>query len=133
MSGGNGVTSTILVVDDEDLVRAQISASLELDGFQVAQAANGDEALAWLRDNVAAIMVTDILMPAKDGIETIRDARRLYPSLKIIAMSGGIRTNAPDVLDTARQVGADRILAKPFGRAQLIALLRELLPASDAP
>lgn len=133
MSGGNGVTSTILVVDDEDLVSAQISASLELDGFRVAQAANGNEALAWLRDNVAAIMLTDILMPAKDGIETIRDARRLYPSLKIIAMSGGIKTNASDVLETACQAGADRVLAKPFGRAQLIALLRELLPASDTP
>lgn len=122
------MTFTILVVDDEDLVRAQISASLEFDGFQVAQAANGDEALAWLRGNVATIMVTDILMPGKDGIETIRDARRLYPDLRIIAMSGGIRTNATDFLETARQAGADRVLAKPFGRAQLINLLRELLP-----
>lgn len=128
------MTSTIiLVVDDEDLVRAQISASLELDGFQVAQAANGNEALAWLRQNTATVMVTDILMPTKDGIETIRDARRLYPSLKIIAMSGGIRTNATDVLETARQIGADRVLCKPFGRAQLLTLLRELLPASDTP
>lgn len=122
------MTFTILVVDDEDLVRAQISASLELDGFQVAQAANGTEALAWLRGNVATIMVTDILMPGKDGIETIRDARRLYPDLRIIAMSGGIRTNATDFLETARQAGADRVLAKPFGRTQLINLLRELLP-----
>ena len=127
------MTSTILVVDDEDMVRAQISASLELDGFQVAQAANGNEALAWLHQNTAAVMVTDILMPTKDGIETIRDARRLYPSLKIIATSGGIRANAVDVLETARQIGADRVLCKPFGRTQLLALLRELLPPSDTP
>ena len=126
------MTPTILVVDDEDLVRAQISASLEFDGFRIAQAANGNEALEWLRHNAADIMLTDILMPGKGGIETIEDARELHPAMKIIAMSGRVRTEAVDFLESARQLGADGILFKPFGRTQLLTLVRELLAAPDA-
>ena len=127
------MTPTILVVDDEDLVRTQIAASLEFDGFRIAQAANGGEALEWLRHHTADVMLTDILMPGKGGIETIQDARKLHPDLKIIAMSGRVRTEAVDFLEAARQFGADRILFKPFGRTQLLALVRELLADPDAP
>ena len=123
---------TILVVDDEELVRAQIGASLEFDGFRIAQAANGSEAIDWLRHNTADVMLTDILMPTKGGIETIQDARRLHPDMKIIAMSGRVRTEAVDFLDVAQQFGAHGILFKPFGRTQLLALVRKLLSESNS-
>jgi two-component system, chemotaxis family, chemotaxis protein CheY len=127
------VTPMILVVDDEDLVRIQIGASLEFDGFRIAQAANGSEALDWLLHNKADVMLTDILMPGKGGIDTIQDAHKLHPDMKIIAMSGRVRTEAVDFLEAARQYGADRILFKPFGRTQLLALVRELLADPDSP
>lgn len=119
--------ATILVVDDQALVRSQIRISLEMEGFQVAEAGNGREALDWLQHNTAGLMLTDILMPAKEGIETIREVRRLHPTVKIIAMSGGLRTETVDFLELSKHFGADGILPKPFGRNQLLTLIRELL------
>jgi CheY-like chemotaxis protein len=125
------VAATILIVDDEALVRAQIGASLEFDGFRIAEAGNGREALEWLKHDTADIVLTDILMPSMEGIETIREVRKAYPEIKIIAMSGRVRTDAVDFLEAARQFGADRVLSKPFGRMQLLTLVRELLAAPN--
>jgi len=70
---------------------------------------------------------TDILMPEKEGIETIRDLKRDHPALKIIAISGGGQSGSMDFLDMARALGADEALQKPFRRAQLVDIINRLL------
>lgn len=123
--------TTVLVIDDEQLIRLQIRSALELEGFVVHEAANGNEGLSRMAAIHSDVVITDILMPDKEGIETILELRQLYPTVKIIAISGGGRTGNKDFLHTAKHLGADRILAKPFGLADLLNLVREVLPAAS--
>jgi DNA-binding response OmpR family regulator len=118
---------TILVIDDEELIRLQIRNALEMEGFTVYEAANGNEGLTRIALSVPDVVITDILMPDKEGIETILELRRLHPTVRIIAISGGGRTGNKDFLRTAKHLGADRTLAKPFGLAELLRLVREVL------
>ena len=125
--------TSVLVIDDEQLIRLQIRSALELEGFVVHEAANGSEGLSRMAATHSDVVITDILMPDKEGIETILELRQLYPTVKIIAISGGGRTGNKDFLHTAKHLGADRILAKPFGLADLLNLVREVLPAASKP
>jgi DNA-binding response OmpR family regulator len=122
-----GQNKTILVIDDEELIRLQIRSALEMEGFTVYEAANGNEGLTRIALSVPDVVITDILMPDKEGIETILELRRLHPTVRIIAISGGGRTGNKDFLKTAKHLGADRTLAKPFGLADLLKLVREVL------
>jgi CheY-like chemotaxis protein len=122
----------VLVIDDEQLIRLQVRAALEQDGFVVHEAANGNEGLTRIAVTVPDVVITDILMPDKEGIETILELRRRYPSIRIIAISGGGRTGNKDFLRTAKHLGADRTLAKPFGLADLLKLVREVLMEANA-
>lgn len=117
----------ILVIDDEQLIRLQIRNALELEGFTVHEAANGQEGLACVAESVPDVVITDILMPDKEGIETIMELRRSHPAIRIIAISGGGRTGNKDFLRTAKYLGADRTLAKPFGLVELLNLVRDVL------
>jgi DNA-binding response OmpR family regulator len=118
---------SILVIDDEQLIRLQIRNALEFEGFTVHEAANGNEGLARIAQSTPDVVITDILMPDKEGIETILELRRTHPKIRIIAISGGGRTGNKDFLRTAKHLGADRTLAKPFGLAELLRLVREVL------
>jgi DNA-binding response OmpR family regulator len=118
---------SILVIDDEQLIRLQIRNALEFEGFTVHEAANGNEGLACIAQSTPDVVITDILMPDKEGIETILELRRTHPKIRIIAISGGGRTGNKDFLRTAKHLGADRTLAKPFGLAELLRLVREVL------
>ena len=123
----------ILVIDDEELIRLQVCTALKQDGYVVHQAANGNEGLTCIALSVPDLVITDILMPDKEGIETILDLRRHYPSIRIIAISGGGRTGNKDFLRTAKHLGADRTLAKPFALGELLKVVREVLAdAADA-
>lgn len=122
---------SILVIDDEQLIRLQIRSALELEGFTVQEAANGIEGLARIAEATPDVVITDILMPDKEGIETILELRRTYPKIRIIAISGGGRTGNKDFLRTAKHLGADRTLAKPFGLAELLRLVREVLAEAN--
>ena len=122
---------SILLVDDEEMVRTQIRASLELEGYAVAEASNGREAVDLLRGFKPDLVITDILMPEKEGIETIMEIRQIYPDVRIIAISGGVRTENMDFLKIAKRLGADVALPKPFGRQQLLSIVREMLDAGD--
>ena len=115
---------SILVIDDEQLIRLQIRSALELEGYVVHEAANGNEGLARIAEAAPDVVITDILMPDKEGIETILELRRSHPKIRIIAISGGGRTGNKDFLRTAKHLGADRTLAKPFGLAELLRLGR---------
>jgi CheY-like chemotaxis protein len=116
----------ILIVDDDDPFRTALRATLTHLGHSVTEAANG--ALAWdtFQEHGAEIVIMDLIMPEQEGLETIRLFRKKRCSVKIIATSGGGRTDARDLLKTATLFGADAILPKPFTQAQLIALLGEI-------
>ena len=117
----------ILVVDDNEDLRNTIGALLQADGFDVALAADGQAALAEHQATPADVVLTDLFMPDKDGIETIVELRRLSPQLKIVAMSGWTSTQGSDYLQVAREIGASVTLQKPFDPAELSRVLRRLV------
>lgn len=121
----------VLIIEDDADQRAMLREALERAGFDVADAADGDAGLALQRRSPADVVITDILMPDKEGIETIMELRRLYPPTKIIAITGyGSRHREADYLWVAREVGANATLKKPFAPARLIDTVREVLAAS---
>ena len=121
-----GSKKRILVVDDNEDLRSTIMALLQADGFDVSVAADGEAALASHRARPADVVVTDLFMPDKDGIETIIELKKLYPMVKIVAMSGWTSTQGSDYLQVAREIGAAVTLQKPFDPAELSRVVRDL-------
>jgi CheY-like chemotaxis protein len=117
----------ILVVDDEPSIRDLVALVLELDKHEVVTASDGNSALAAIENSDFDLVVTDLVMPDREGIETIMTIRKTRPTLKLIAMSGGGFGSAGDYLEMAAAVGADRTLAKPFTNDQLLKTVREVL------
>jgi len=117
----------ILVVDDAQDIRSLLSAVLGLEGHQVLVASDGNEALKIQQSTPANVLVTDIFMPNKDGIETIAAFRKEFPTVKIVAVSGGAPRARQDYLQVASQVGADICLPKPFGLEELSNAIKALL------
>lgn len=111
----------ILVADDDKYILKLIVKILEKEGHVVFSASNGFEAIKVLKKNDAIeLIITDIIMPDKEGIETIIDIKKMYSDKKIIAMSGGGKLNADGYLLLAKNFGADVILKKPFDNVQLL-------------
>jgi CheY-like chemotaxis protein len=109
----------ILVIDDEELARFTLREMLEAAGHQVVEATNGQEGTVFQRANPCDIVITDMIMPEKEGLETIVELKGDFPDLKIIAISGGGRTRNMDFLKLAGEFGADRIIIKPFSEEDL--------------
>jgi DNA-binding response OmpR family regulator len=116
----------ILVVDDDFQMREMLGVILERKGYDVKTASDGKAAMQLQSKKPFDIVITDIIMPEKEGLETISDLRSGYPQLKIIAISGGGRHRPEGFLELARQLGADRVLAKPFGSWEILGAVREL-------
>jgi len=127
------VTNRVLVIDDNEDVRTLIQLALEAEGFNVSVAANGHDGMSLLRGQIADVVVTDILMPEKDGIETIAELRKDFPDVKIIAISGALSANGFDYLRVPIQLGVARILRKPFDIQELVGAIRELVATMDKP
>src|SRR3546814_14148651 len=104
----------VLVIDDNDGLRAVARLALESVGHEVIDAPDGQMGLELLARHAPDVMVTDILMPTKEGLETIREARAGWPTLAIVAMSGGGSMEILDMLRNAIPFGADKALEKPF-------------------
>ncbi len=119
--------SRILIIDDEELVRLTIRQMLEDAGYTVAEAENGAEGIRKLADFEADLIITDLLMPEKEGLETITELRSSHPELKIIAISGGARFKGAHYLDCAKKLGAQEILPKPFSDQQLQTVVEHML------
>jgi DNA-binding response OmpR family regulator len=106
--------SRILLVDDDDLFRKMLRKTLEKMGHIIFEAGDGDEALRMCRLKNPDLVLTDLVMPEKEGLETIVEMKKEFPGLPVIAMSGGGR-NRPDIyLAMASRLGADCVLGKPF-------------------
>jgi CheY-like chemotaxis protein len=110
----------ILLVDDEVEFRQLLKNILVLEGHDVECASNGNEALGLSRRSAFDLVVTDLIMPEKEGIEMMMDLRKESPKLKIIAMTGGGFGSADDYLSFARALGAVKTLAKPFTRNEIL-------------
>ena len=117
----------ILVIDDDATVRLSIKLALEDADHAVQVAADGREGTILFRKSPADLVISDIFMPEKEGLETIDEIKRLRPQTKIIAISGGGRMDPDDYLTIAKSVGADRSLLKPFDIQHLVDLVAELL------
>lgn len=119
--------SLILVIDDDDVIRLLLHRVLEREGHSVASAADGERGLAAYHALKPDLVITDIIMPEKEGIWTIRQIRQDSTAARILAMSGGGSIIKDDVLDIARQLGADGTIAKPFTTKELIEKVRAIL------
>jgi CheY-like chemotaxis protein len=102
----------VIVVDDVPDIREMVRMALEHFGCRVSEAGDGDEALRLQAADPADVLITDIVMPGQDGVETIGELRRTYPHLKIIAMSG--HDLASTWLTLAERMGVSAVLVKPF-------------------
>ena len=117
----------ILIIDDDAIVRTALRRTMAAHGFEAIFAESGAAALDLVRTLAPPLVLTDIIMPDKDGIEIILELRRIRPDIKIIAMSGGGRLRHSDLLQMARNLGANAIIAKPFEPDEIMALVREQL------
>jgi len=116
----------ILLIDDEKPFRAVIKQVLTRAGYDVVEAANGVEGINRFYEEPADMIITDIIMPEKEGIETIIELKKAYPEVKLIAMSGGGWYGTDIDFDMARKLGA-RTLDKPFALQELLDVVSELL------
>lgn len=118
----------ILVVDDDDSIRALLREILEEEGHHVEEASDGKQGTAQYRTEPADLIITDILMPEKDGVELIMELQERFPKVKIIAMSGGGRgMDATFNLRIARDFGALQQVKKPFSKEVLLDAVRNVL------
>ncbi len=118
----------VLVIDDFSLMRATLSASMERAGHRVLCAANGQIGLEILAQQPVDLVLTDVIMPEKNGLEFIGEARKSHPRLPIVAISGGARDMAKSYsLKVARYFGATRVVRKPFSQQELFAAIEQAI------
>jgi DNA-binding response OmpR family regulator len=115
----------ILLIDDDDDLRSITAMMLRTGGHEVHQAVNGTEGVKLYRQQPVNLVITDLVMPEKEGLATIMELRKLNPQVRIIAISGGFAYDPRLYLNMAKKLGADRVLRKPF-------LPEELKEAVDA-
>lgn len=118
---------TVLIIDDEAPVRKTLRMILEKSGFKVREASNGRLGVESFQGNAADLVITDIIMPEQEGIETIMAIRTINADTPIIAMSGGGRVGNMNFLEMAQDMGANAVLPKPIKPANLLGAIRQSL------
>ena len=117
----------ILVADDDKLVRITLRKILESAGYAFLEAKDGGEAIELFRKRKPDLVIVDIVMPIKDGVRTFLELRGFDTKAKVIAISAGARSGKIDYLDLTKRIGANGILAKPFTRASVLAMVERVL------
>ncbi len=117
----------ILIVEDDIYIREMIRFMLEFNGYEVEEAPDGKVAMRLHQKEPADLIITDIIMPDKEGLETIIELCRDFPDVKIIAMSGGGHCKAEDYIHLAKSFGAHRTFIKPFKLKEMLKVVEELL------
>ena len=117
----------ILIIDDERDMRDLMRDMLERAGYGVFEAGDGLEGIEVFRRETVSLIITDIFMPEKEGLETIIELKRVKPDLKIIVISGAGTYKGFDYLPIARNLGAHRAFSKPFSPSEIVAAIQELL------
>jgi CheY-like chemotaxis protein len=121
----------ILVVDDDVQVLEVISQILRLEGHQVTTARDGRDAISKFKATTFDLVITDLIMPEREGLETIAELKAFAQRTPVIAMSGGGRVGPTDYLETAQFIGANATLAKPFARSELVRVVNSMLNPQD--
>lgn len=117
----------ILLIEDDPTMRTTLEEMLRGAGHRVTVAANGAQGVRSFATERPDVVVTDVLMPEKDGIQTLREIRATAPSVPVIVVSGGGRTRYMDFLKVAKEFGAAEVLEKPLRRAALLDALARVL------
>ncbi len=117
----------ILIIDDDELIRITLHNILERAGYETTLATNGQDGLTKFKARPADLIILDMILPEKGGIEVFTEFRQAQPDVKIIAISGGVWGKAIDNLQTLKDLGADHCLAKPIGRDELLEVVGRLL------
>ena len=117
----------ILVMEDERIIQTIIRRYLEREGHEVVIAGDGEEGIKLYNERPADLVLTDIIMPKKEGIETIRDLKKISPDVKIIAMSGGGKIDSEDYLDLAAKFGVKATFIKGSDWSMLASLVKKVL------
>ena len=133
--------SRVLVIDDEIDICESLCRVLEIGGHEASYALDGDTGLELCRQRPADVVITDVVMPGRHGVEIIEELRAEFPRIGIIAISGGgniaVAGYQPDAIKTAaymaaaQNAGADYCLTKPFERSELLARIADLAPGYD--
>ena len=121
------MATTILLIDDDPLVAFTVERMLQGGGFTVIRAADGEKGLRLLKEQKVDLIITDIIMPVKEGIETIREIREHDAKLPVIAVSGGGHGSGGNYLRMAQALGATEILTKPFDQDDLLGAVKRCL------
>lgn len=125
--------SRILVIDDDKFVRTSIRAVLESAGHEVFDAGDADTGIRQQHLTPFDVAIVDLVMPQKEGLETIRELRRDYPNLAIIAISGGGAIVKKNFVEAAELFGATATLEKPFGGEELLGAVAHALKPTTNP
>ena len=121
------MSKTILVIDDDDQVRTLLVKMLEFEGYAVLEAPDGKVGYKLYLENNPDLVITDLIMPEREGIETIRELRKDNPEIKIIAISGGGSVEPEQYLSMAKRLGVKRTFSKPFKREEILGAVKELI------
>jgi DNA-binding response OmpR family regulator len=124
--------NSVLVIDDDPVIRSVVQHVLEKNGFQVATADDGQSGLSRFAELNPDLVIVDILMPGKEGIATILELREANPNARILAMTGGGNFAAGDVLRIAELLGADNSIEKPFAPKALVTIVERCLASQAA-
>ena len=122
----------VLIIDDEAPIRSMLKLMLERDGYEVAEAPDGMEAIRIYRQNPADLIITDLIMPNQDGIGMIIALKKEFPDVKIIAMSGGGLNKPEGYLKGAKKLGAACTLTKPIDRDEMLRAIKDVLQSSSS-
>ena len=123
----NQLPVSILLVDDDEQFRMMLSEALTGEGFLVREASDGRQGIKHYAEGPTDLVITDLVMPEKEGLEMIVEIKQLHPEVKIIAMSGGGRGSAQNYLKMAKAFGAQLVLAKPFSHSEILTAVTQVL------
>ncbi len=119
--------SKILIIDDEEMIRKMLRQALENHSYEVFEAENGYKGLDVCYKESPDLIITDLIMPDMEGLETIHRIHREMPTIKIIAISGGSRIISKDFLKIAKTLGAEYCLEKPIILKELLDIISKIL------
>ena len=117
----------VVVIDDQEPIRRLVRRALEKDGHEVLEAGEGEAGMALLDRAPVDVVITDIFMPGMDGIQVLREIRKRFPAVKVIAMSGGDSSGLMDLRHDAELLGAVKSLSKPFTAREVVDVVRSVL------
>ncbi len=123
---------TVMIVDDEELIRSMIRKSLVSTGYEVIEAEDGKEAMVLIQQSSVDLVIADLVMPKKGGLEILMEINTLYPNLKKIAISGKIPTDNESIAGLTDNFGVDAVFSKPFEIFDMLKVIKKLVPILDS-